>query len=367
MAEYGGISEFMAALTGREGLEQDAYDAELKRLVTARSAQAVLDKRLEEAAQARMATDALEGIAADPTLSQLARNVTIGKRGTDFSGAMRGEGYQQQNQARDLILAEVQTALAAGEPIPADLINALAVVSSGGKLSPTNVNVRDQALAREALTEAQTALAGERATTQQATTALREAQTTAAGAREAAQARKFSETDKIQLFSTTDAQGVQRLDPQKFSRFVSWQADQRMIDPRYNDDYTAYTLYRKGISAKDLQGQSAMPDVPETPAPSTGAEVYGEELLNWMAPNRQEAIDALTGEAVNGAPVDTTVSKPESAAPATVAGQSVPYNQADVEILINAANQAVAAGKDPAEVRRRLEAELAKMGVTLEQ
>ena len=54
MAAFPGISDFVQAVTsGGGGIQQAGYDATTERLIKQRSAQAQLDKRLEDAALAK--------------------------------------------------------------------------------------------------------------------------------------------------------------------------------------------------------------------------------------------------------------------------------------------------------------------------
>lgn len=144
MADFRGIEDFVAAVTGGSGYEQAGYDAATERLIKQRSAQAQLDKRLEEAAMAKRENEAganLGGLIVDPKILEL----TLSKLGSSYSGAMSGEQTRMQNDTMQQAMAALQGSTAANAPVPADLINALSAIGGQKMLAPTNVQVQRQA------------------------------------------------------------------------------------------------------------------------------------------------------------------------------------------------------------------------------
>lgn len=139
-----GIAQAFGALAGGDRTQETARSAEELRLIRAKSARALMDKRVSDAAiragvlQSR--NDAAP-LLTDPRI----RALVLGELGSDFSATQKGLGYEQQNDARGLGL-EIAKAFASGQgELNPDALNALTAVAGDKLLSPSNVLVTPQA------------------------------------------------------------------------------------------------------------------------------------------------------------------------------------------------------------------------------
>lgn len=337
MADFSGVRDLAAVLTGGDAIEAAAYDAAQKRLVDRRSAQALMDRRIHQAAQERIAAEALTSLAEGLPAGR-DRDLILGKRGSDFASVQRGLGTEQQNLARSAAIEALVNGLDAGT------INQLVGIASNKLVTPNNVAVERQAAAQATKDEATAALTNARRTE------LLPAQVGAAealtGQRNAQAAYTTARKDKPSMYRASSGSGglpgattLAQLFPYDnagrqpgLDEFTQWWSEQAQVDPAYADFYTAFRAWKTGTLAR-------------RPGAVSMADAVSEGFATPMAP---------------AAPVTA----PAPAA-ATAQAEDPGYgNRADAEALIAAAQRKIDAGADPRAVEAILRAELEKRGFT---
>jgi hypothetical protein len=321
--QFAGVEDFMAALTGGDAIEQTAYNQSTSRLIRAASQQALLDKRLQDAAKAEIITNAFRGLAENEPPGR-DTNILIAGRGSDFSALQKGVNQEQKNRANAAAIAALSAAAESGEPLPMEYFNAALAIDQGVPLTHTQVKPVEQAQAAinqkqsaADYSDARTDLTRERIRIEALEALTEPADKKTPAGEKAAKPRQFTDSRVAMLFPP-DENGRWTA----YEKFQQWQTEQELIDPRYADDEFAYLKYKKGEPAA----------VPAPPPDTTTA-----------------AVDALSGQE---APAEEPASPP---------------NMADADMIMQAANDAIAAGKDPDAVWAIAKAELEKMGLTLGQ
>ena len=146
MAGTQGIADLVGALTGGAGIENAAYDRQAARMLEAREKQAMLDKRMQEAAlvadQMRSRGN-FERNSMD--MPPEVRFAIMAGMGSDFNQGMQGLGHQQSNAAQ---ADAINVARNLQGVDPATLINALSGARKGTMIGSDNVRVGDQANAK---------------------------------------------------------------------------------------------------------------------------------------------------------------------------------------------------------------------------
>ena len=147
MADFRGIEDFVAAVTGGNRFEDAAYNASLTRLTRQRAAQTSLDKQLELLAREKDINANRGDVRNLMTGDDLARAIALSNSGTgaNLSGFRSSEKTDLQTQTMQQALDAISGAEQSGNELPTDLINALTGVASGKLLGPTNVQVQPQA------------------------------------------------------------------------------------------------------------------------------------------------------------------------------------------------------------------------------
>lgn len=156
MANFQGIEDFVAAITGGGGV---VPGQEFNRLVAQRSAQVSLDRKLEQLMREKD-INVNRATAGANIEDELLRALVLGGPGlgANFSAGQRGlkTGIESEalRAALDAIMNQQRTG---GEP-QTDFINALTGVSAGKLSTPANVQVQSQATSDTNVSDALAAL-----------------------------------------------------------------------------------------------------------------------------------------------------------------------------------------------------------------
>ena len=151
MAEFSGVRDLAAVLTGGNAIEQAAYSSAQERLIRERGARALMERRISQAAQEKIQADSLQSLINTMPAGR-DRDILVAKLGSSFSGLQTGLGKEQQNMARS---AALEALINGGDP---DLINQLTGIASNKMTTPNNVLVQRQAVAQATRDEAAAAL-----------------------------------------------------------------------------------------------------------------------------------------------------------------------------------------------------------------
>ncbi len=286
MANFQGIEDFMEAITGGSGVTRGD---EFTRLIRQRSAQATLDRKLEQLTRDKD-INANRGSESIGNLDPLLRSLVLGGPGvgTNFAAGQRGIKTGIESEALRGALEAILGAQASGGEIDTDFTNALTGVSSGKLLAPTNVQVQGQATSDISASDAVAALNEGRLET------LLPAQVGAAEAlirkRDASAARseRPSNAGRLNLENLSQDQigllGGQEIDiPSEnplarffgafetkgrsedfFPEFMKFQTENAILDPRFQDATFALTKFlefKEGGGAV-VAGASAAPASP---------------------------------------------------------------------------------------------------------
>ncbi len=289
MANFQGIEDFVAAITGGGGAAQGQ---EFNRLVKQRSAQVSLDRKLEQLTRDKDINRNRGGLN-DTIEDDLLRQLVLGGPGVgaNFSAGQKGIKTGIESEALRGALDAILGAQAGGGELDTDFTNALTGVSSGKLLAPTNVQVQDQATSDISASDAVAAL------NQGKLTDLLPAQVGAAEAltrqRDASAARSAlpSNAGRLNLENLTQDQlgllGGQEIDiPSEFAiqrffgagetkgrsedffpEFMKFQAENAVLDPRFQDAtfaLNAFLEFKKGGGAV-VAGASEAPSSPTGP------------------------------------------------------------------------------------------------------
>lgn len=90
-----------AILAGGGRVREAAKTAEETRLIQRAALQAETDRKVDQAREEMLQRTGVEGVANDTTMAPLVRALTLGKLGSEFSGATEGQLHQQQFDNRD--------------------------------------------------------------------------------------------------------------------------------------------------------------------------------------------------------------------------------------------------------------------------
>lgn len=291
MADFSGIEDFVGAVTGRGRLDDAAYNASLTRLTRQRAAQTSLDKQLELLAREKD-INANRGAAGGLIPDDLLRSLTLGNLGSSFSGAQSGTQTGIENEALQAALDAVLGAQAGGTEQPTDFVNALTGVRAGKLLSPTNVQVQDQATSDIGASDALGALNRGKRTdllpvqveAQQALTGARNA-SALRSERPSASGRLNLENPSIDLLGLlgnveTEVESENPLlrflgegkttetTEDLLPAFLQFQSENALLDPNYQDASFAVNEFLKSRSANNAPVAGAGPG-PELGVPGT--------------------------------------------------------------------------------------------------
>ena len=161
-----GVADLVTALTGGQGIEEQAYGDAAYRIMQARNAQAEMDKRVQDAAKVKDEMRVRQNFenTFDPSMSHpdALKYAILAGIADQMKSGQEAVGVGQQNDARGRA-AEIAGAMKGD---PASLMNAQIAIAGDKLLAPTNVKVTGQADADIAKTVAETiaasALANER-------------------------------------------------------------------------------------------------------------------------------------------------------------------------------------------------------------
>jgi hypothetical protein len=342
--QFAGAEQLMQAITGAPVIREGAYRRESARLMQERSRQAILDKRIE---QALLAED-INANRADLRTeidNPLVRALVLGGTGvgSNFKGAQQGVGVGQQNDARSIALDALKAGAEGGD-INQDLINAGVGIAANKPLSVTQTRVVDQAVGEIAKDKATENLTGYKKAEIDAKVRAFDALVTQRQASANLSDRKTGTTGGKKNGRLTDWRILQLFPMPEtgpnvaYQKFAEWNGQQKMIDPRYNDEEFAYSQYQRGVDAK-----SVVAGAKKEAAVSSVFDAFANQPS-------QQADTKVAGDPDEG----TGAALPDTQAEAQEAAQ----------VLVDAANDAIAQGANRDEVARILEAELAKMGIT---
>lgn len=336
MADLSGVRNLGAVLAGGPAIEQAAYNASQERLIRERGARALMERRVAQAAQEKIAADSLQNLI-NTLPPGRDRDILVSKLGSSFSGLQRGLGLEQQNSARG---AAIEALL---QGMDQDVINQFTGIAGDKPLTPNNVAVQRQAAAAAAKDEAVAALTGAKQTDLLPVQVL--AEQALAGQRNASAALSDERRTNPTAFRASGSSGGVGLPPAttlallfppdttgkspELRQFIAWQAEQAAIDPAYADFYVAHRAWQN-----------------KTPATKPGAVSKADAVAEAFKAQKATNLPAAA----------------EQAAAATTTYAPGYGNRADAETLIAAAQRKIDAGADPRAVEAILRVELEKRG-----
>jgi len=264
MAGFTGVESAVKAFGSRDGIQRAASTDELERLTRARSAQAVMDKRIADAImstqQANSRTE-LEnqqrkrggGILDDVDLA------VLGELATEYLNGQKARGVTQQNTARGNaldIIGPINPHTGAGNPMSDDAINAFNAninVASDSPFVANELNPLAQSDADREYKEAQAK--SSEASARASDARAKYSQSRTAGVNGVNTAYKSLSAPEIALNFGTGPEAQAEL-----IRFQVWKAKKSEADPRYrNSDFALpqYRLEKYGAGEDPTAGSSA--------------------------------------------------------------------------------------------------------------
>ncbi len=291
MANFQGIEDFVAAITGGGGVTRGD---EFSRLVRQRSAQVTLDRKLEQLTRDKDINVNRSNLSTGID-DELLKSLVLGGPGVgaNFAAGQRGLKTGIESEALRGALDAILGAQAGGGELPTDLLNALTGVSSGKLLAPTNVQVQAQATSDLGVSDALGALnegrlndllpaqveATEALTGQRIASAERSARPSNAGRLNL----ENLSADQIPLLGGTEidipsesaigrffGRTTKGRSEDFFPEFMKFQAENAVLDPRFQDATFALTKFlefKEGGSGAVVAGAGEAPASPFAGAP----------------------------------------------------------------------------------------------------
>lgn len=213
---FNGVRNATQAIVGAPARDELVRQAEARRLTSQANQQALLDKRVADAAIANRQNDFGAQLAGMIDQTDPLAVAAMAELAGQFSSAEQARGRVTQNTAREEALNRIL-----GGNMDADVQNALLAVAGDKLMSPGNVNVADQA---NADLDAARALAENR---------RRPSQSLSRGG--PPYRNSMSDTALMAMFQ----------DPQKVMDFQSFAGSMRQVDPAYQDEGFALAEYNK--------------------------------------------------------------------------------------------------------------------------
>jgi len=161
---FPGVRKAVQAITMGPQTEQDAYNAEQRRLIAARTASATMDKRVAEANMANRQNKAGGDLMNAMDMTDPLNIAVIAELAGQMSSAETARGKKQETDFQGELIDQYKTDPASVTPEIANIVNA--ITGTGSMMSGSHVAPsRDSRLEADrirAVTDAQEALAGKR-------------------------------------------------------------------------------------------------------------------------------------------------------------------------------------------------------------
>lgn len=235
---FPGFRSAVEAFTGGDAIQHQAATAEQVRLLRQRNQQALLDQRLEAVIEAKRTNRAGAGIEGNDSLSQLLRDLTLSGTGSSFSAGQTGIRTGQKITA-----ANAAAALAGSDEPNLNAFNLQQLLSGGTAVTPTGVDPHLQSEQNILFKKAQIGA-------QEASAALSEGKLDALTTGSDVKFDLAPGTTLESALGITDPTNfLAGLDTSEIKKFIPWQGQQALIDPRFNNGDFALAMFLNKDSA----------------------------------------------------------------------------------------------------------------------
>jgi hypothetical protein len=232
---FPGVRSAMKAIAGGPVTEQDAYNLEQRRLTAARSAMALMDKRVSDANMAGR-TDKAGGQLQDMLDMTDPNNVAIiAKLASEMNAAQTARGTKQEVDFQGELMDKFRTDSSSVTPEMSNMFQAIAgrgAMMSGPNVAPTVDSRLEQEKVR-AQTDASTALSEQR--------------------------RKTGTNGEPLYQKVTDSRFEQYVFPEEIGGYAHWKRTNLKDDPTLNDEQYAIEKFRDLVNSGLLDGEKGTP------------------------------------------------------------------------------------------------------------
>lgn len=135
---FPGVRQAMNAIAGGAGTEQDAYNAEGRRLTAARSASALMDERVAKASMAGRKDTNQASLESNLDMEDIVNQAIMGGVATQFGAGQTARGTMQENELQADLIKQFQTNPESVTPELTNIINS--IIGKGSNLSAQHVN-----------------------------------------------------------------------------------------------------------------------------------------------------------------------------------------------------------------------------------